>query len=152
MNTGNGQGKAADLVVDIALSTTSGPYGVLTDSSLFVANRVVAQSRTQDIYLPASRSVDPAGKLNLVQTPARSRLQKAAREVVEARAVTSALNRVLAQIPASGEDVEDYKVMAAAFQVGAAQQGKLQIYEGDLDSHTSHPGNHLQSKPRAGKK
>lgn len=143
ISTGNGQGKAPDLPVEIAQASGFGPYGVLTDGALTLLNRRIPFVRTTDILM-ARLKPDPADALaKTVQDHARTPLEKAIQDVVSAKEITAMLRQKLNEFEQSGPLVDVHAAMAC-FLTGAARQAKFSINaSGNLDTHSNHEGTHL---------
>ena len=144
VSTGNGQGTAPDLPIEICDVMGSGPYGVLTAGAIYRSTRKTQYSRASDIV--ASRLLpDPAESLRKVVrggTP----LERAIGGVVGALKTTTALKTELAKVFAQTGKLDGEHVAAAGFLSGASNQAMIDLFIGNLDTHADHVRNHLQAQ------
>lgn len=151
MATGRGDGKAATLPVELALSLGGGPYGVVMSQSAYLAGKAATLSATRDILAdtdPTKLITMLEEKLKLPSGFGNTPLLQAQRKVVESKQAAMSLNTLLKQYLASGEKVDDRHITAAAFAAGAARQAHLDVPLAGigLDTHSQHEGNHLRAQ------
>lgn len=147
ISTGNGQGKAPDLPVEVALSTKMAPYGIVTSWGLNLANRRATYTRANDIHNSRLKP-DPAESLKSIRHDNRTPLERAIDGVVNSQQITQDLRKALDQLaPISGgndTDLLNEKVIAASFLSGASRQSITTFFPNPfIDTHASHEGNHL---------
>ncbi len=149
MATGRGDGKAAALPVELALSLGSGPYGVLMNSNIYLAGKAMSLSSTGDILA----DTDPTVLLSLIEkhvkhfdTGKNSPFEIAQKNIVGGKDATANMVKLLKQFQVESGKLDDRQVVAAAFAAGAAQQAQLDapMLGLGLDTHSAHEGNHLR--------
>lgn len=152
MASGQGDGSAAVLPVELACCTPAGPFGVLMEGSAFVGTRSVVLSSLTEM-----RSLAPGGDaaalfdlLMLAYERADTPLGQAGRKYVAARESSEALVRTMDAFRKTlgSASLQPYHTAAAAFASGAARQGIIDLDAGGqgLDSHSDYSGQHLTAQ------
>ena len=141
ISSGNGQGKAPDLPVELHVASGETPYGILSTSRLNLAGRRTNYVRASDI-LAARNQPDPADALEGVVQDPRTPLERAVDEVLDTRETTLVLRQQLQEFARQGA-LSDEHVAAACFLSGACEQAEIDYFRLNLDTHGSHERNHL---------
>lgn len=150
ISTGNGQGKAPDLPVELGSIGGVGPYGIVTTFTLTTAGRKVPFVRGSDV-LNSLLTPDPADALEkAIKGSPRSPLERAVGEVIAAKEITKKLRDQLEAFGEAGMSLGDTHATAACFLAGAACQAQIDLRpNGNLDTHANHEGTHLASQKEA---
>ena len=154
--TGNGQGKAPDLPVEIAFAGQQGLMGVMSDSSISTLDRTVITSTFQNT-IDLSKAVQFekfAGYLNKLGghkkfTDAFSGLAK---DPTTRLAILAELSKNQKRLDEIGPDFNRFLernaiVLASAFCAGAAFQGEFDVTN-NLDTHSGHEKVHLANQTK----
>ena len=146
MNTGNGQGKSPHLPVELCLCSESGPYGVVTNTSPYLADRKVIVSNTK-VMSGSESAVDYIkilSKMNI--NPDNSAIDMAKKSILASEKVTKKFYEILGEFKKKDPNIEDRHTIAAAFLSGAANQSYLASMTGGLDTHSGHEKVHLKAQ------
>jgi uncharacterized protein (DUF1501 family) len=152
--TGNGQGKAPDLPIEIAFSERQGLMGVIVDSSISTLDREVVTSTFQNA-LDLSNAV-PLETLRryLDKLKGHGKFSEAsiglANDPVTRKALIAELLTNKSRLDSMGTNSsrlleKNAIVLACAFCAGAAFQSEFNIFPG-LDTHTGHEKLHMASQ------
>ncbi|OQW48485.1 MAG: hypothetical protein A4S09_04715 [Proteobacteria bacterium SG_bin7] len=145
MASGKGDGSAPLVPVELAATAASGPYGVISDSSVYSASRNVPMSSVSDIMNEVNgpslatilRPLDP--------DPTQiSPLAIALRSIISSGSITASLITALAEVKKNHADATP-KVQAtiASFLAGASQQAILELTDDNFDTHSNHEKIHF---------
>lgn len=150
MSTGNGQGRAADLPVELEVVKGETPYGLMSGTgSLYTALRRISYVRAGDV-LAARNDQDPSTSLERAVQDPHSPLQHAIQDIIAAQPYTLKLQKTLNQMATGGATLSDAHVVAASFLAGASRHSEIDIgVNGSLDTHSNHEGVHLASQTEA---
>ena len=156
LTTGNGEGKAPSLPVELAISTDSGPFGVVFHGEVQLVERKMMLSAVQDLL-----SLKDSVNLKLIQgvlgrLGKKTDFQKSLDQFLSNSEITDELVAQLIEreqlIQQASNNNEYYNkaalVLAAAFISGASNQGQIDI-NADLDSHSNHIGIHKNNQETA---
>lgn len=141
ISAGSTSSTAPTLPIEIARSTTEGAFGVLTDRTLSLGDRVVSSSMIEDLKeLP--KRIDLTSLLEKVAaTGGRTAFAEAIARVLASGAETRSFIQNLQSFGAP-ESLTDGQVLAAAFMSDVASSAQLDVSNGQLDTHASHVGAH----------
>lgn len=138
---GSTNSTAPTLPVEIARATTEGAFGVLTDRTLSLGDRVVSSSMIEDLKeLP--KRLDLTSLLEKIAAPGgRTAFASAIARVLASGAETKSFIQNLQSFGAP-EALTDAQVLAAAFMSDVASSAQLEVSLGQLDTHANHVGTH----------
>jgi hypothetical protein len=151
ISTGNGEGKAPSLPVEIANTLQAGPYGVIFSGNLTVLDRPVMLTSYYDLM-----SLDQSVRLDnlssfLKNFSDESHFNSSIKNIISSTEVTSALTtaiesrREFINQQSTNSALQAAHVLAASFQVGAAHQGQIDMFP-SLDTHSNHEQLHLTAQ------
>jgi uncharacterized protein (DUF1501 family) len=141
LSNGTTASLAPTLPVEIALSTREGDFGILTNSALNMGNRAALSSNLSDLRdLP--NKADVSDILEIIKGVKDTPYFEAIKRVLSSRpALQTFINNLQSFGPL--DKITDAQVMAAAFMSEVATTAQYDITKFNLDTHASHPANHL---------
>jgi uncharacterized protein (DUF1501 family) len=150
ISTGNSEGAAPDLAVELASATQVAPFGVLFDTTLKRANRVVVTNSTSNMLsLRGGVGITALERAGQMGGDSHSGFAKAKLNLLSHGALrtefVNELDKLQEEIDAASSARRGGAVLAAAFTTGAAYQGMLTLSP-SLDTHSAHEGTHLKEQ------
>lgn len=150
MLSGRGDGKAASIPAEIALATGGAPFGILMNTSIYLAGKSVILSSTKELESEAANET----LANLIEEkiaasiPTGTPLEEAEKAIVAAREKARELTVMLQAMTKEHGKLTDMHILAAAFATGACRQAQLDLATPGqgLDTHANHEGNHLTTQ------
>jgi hypothetical protein len=150
MATGRGDGKAASIPVELALSTGSGPFGLVMNGQVYLAGKAATLTSSQDLLSGS----DEAKLLALVEEKLKwfaisqgTPFEEAQKKMIEGKSAAAKMAEALKNFQTSTPKLEEKHAVAAAFISGASEQAQLDITGANfLDTHSSHEKNHLKAQ------
>lgn len=137
--SGNGQGNLGVLSSELEGSYIHSPFGILTNSSMYTANK---NKMTWDMNSVVSeRGVTDSGDLLDMQDQ-NSPLSNARHSMMSYSDRVAVFNAKVK--PADGTNLGYDQVIAAALSSGLSGSVFYSLFGGNLDTHSSHPKNHLK--------
>lgn len=151
MITGRGDGKAGVVSSELGLAMGLSPFGLVSNSSVYVAGKAVNLSTTQDIISEANQSLLLEWieeRLKYLATLDPTPLEDAEKQLVAGKAAAVEIQRLLEEFKKETGKLEDKHALAAAFAAGGSQHAMLDINIPalSLDTHSNHAGNHLRTQ------
>ncbi len=156
ISTGDPEGRAADLPVEVSHAGNNGPFGVVFNQSLKRANRDIMPTRADNLLNLRSAAdltafADYVSKLPDTGEMHRSQMALLKNSAIQ-KDLLKSFDLVKDEITAgtSGSDTlsqtrKTAAVLAASFMSGAAMQGMIDIAV-FLDTHAQHEKIHLQNQ------
>ncbi len=151
ISTGDSEGRAADLPVEIANALGVKPFGVVFNKNLITGNRPIMpttvdnlKSLTSTIPLEGMREFMNADK---AQSPFLTSRKNLLNSAPLFNTFTETINRLANDdVSSLGTEIKDVaKLTAAAFASGLSAQGLFDI-TADLDTHDNHETRHLAAQ------
>lgn len=151
MITGRGDGKAATLPVELGLALGLSPFGVVTNSSLYLAGKPANISATQDVASESDQMqlIDwIEERIQYLTDVEKTPLEEAEIKMVKGKAAAQQIQRLLAEFKKENGKLEDRHILAAILSAGGAQQAQLDLGTAGLglDTHSGHERVHLQAQ------
>jgi hypothetical protein len=146
IGAGSSSGLAPVLPVEMAAASQLGDFGVLTNSSLDMGNRVATSSNLSDLAQIEGKT-DITGLLEAifgsggVKTPYLDSVRK----VISSRSSVQTFIKNLHSFGAPA-DIKDMHVIAAAFMTEVAFYAQNDLFNLALDTHAAHPDNHKRAQ------
>lgn len=150
VTTGNGQGRASDLPVEIEAIRGISPYGLLSTDAVSLGSRRVPYTRASDVVASLTKA-DPSSALERSVRDPRTPLERAVQGVVQSKEVTKVMRERLGKVERDASGVVPPEGVAiASFLSGACRHAQIDFFlDGNLDTHSNHEGIHLDLQTKA---
>ncbi|MCB0412049.1 MAG: DUF1501 domain-containing protein [Bdellovibrionales bacterium] len=150
ITTGNGEGKAPTLPIEIAASMQRGPLGIITNTDAVTLDRPVMVTSSRSLLDFENMVQLAAFEGFLKSSKSDSDFMRAIEAIVDNKPV---MDRLIAELKATKsareaagdqEGVMEACALIAAFNSQVAFQGQIDLTQGRLDTHDDHEGKHLE--------
>ncbi len=140
--SGNGQGKLGEMNVEIDKKLKNSVFGIFANSTIQVGTEkpMIVNTRSFQRMTPQKFWITPDAQSTDLMN---DKLQLNNNQDMIA-AFNTKLDQILSSRP-SGGPLTDQEIMAAAFASGVSHSGYISLDGLNLDTHTSHPKNHLSA-------
>lgn len=151
ITTGNGEGKAPPLPVEIAAASKAGPLGVVFKGESIALDRPVILTTTDNVLNMASMIQLKAFKGFFQLLNGGFEFTEALTSLIDNSQATDALVAAINErVPIinennGSESIREGHILAAAFTAGASNQAQIDFFV-DLDTHDNHEGRHLDAQ------
>ncbi|MGE0631663.1 MAG: DUF1501 domain-containing protein [Pseudobdellovibrionaceae bacterium] len=147
ITTGNSEGKAPVLPIEFANLLGQSPLGVITNEAISPLNRPVLITASTNV----ASIVEDGNSLNL-KAPRRGAFTGSFQRLMQ---MSNRLEAAKTQFEKLGFDSQKRresgnvgKLLASVFSAGLSNSALLDV-SADLDTHSNHPGTHLQNQTKA---
>ena len=143
MSTGYGDGKTAALPIELSSTYRSGPMGVVFEQNLPVGQRINTLTNMNQIVNSNSN-----GETLDFTDLGDDGFGTAIGALSEINSLSGDISKISQKLISQGA-TNKQAALAAVFSTHAAFQASIDVTSSNLDSHSNHVGNHLNSQKRS---
>ena len=150
VSTGNGEGKAPSLTVELANSAASGPLGVVFSGSTNSLDRQVMISSIGSVESLAESLKLTDFQNYIANSGTKDDYYQGQQALLKSAGQLDDLIARLGKVPPRGTSSaeHDAQILAVTFASGNSLQGQIDIQGLNLDTHSSHEGAHLREQSK----